>query len=145
MEVLYTCKSGTNQVMQCFGASCCDVIISSTPHTTPVTSATVRPPLEAASRSTWSLPIPAVSASFSLGAFLMRSSVTYAGQKGCRLSAACHRALDMSMPSGRRSCKAELVLATLPNPGRHRHHNACTGAKVIDAKATSYNSLCGVV
>ena len=41
----------------------------------PVTSATVMPAFEAASRSTWSLPMPAVSASFSFFALAMRSGV----------------------------------------------------------------------
>lgn len=39
--------------------------------------------LEAAIRSTWSLPMPAVNDSASFGARFSRSSVTYAGQKGC--------------------------------------------------------------
>ena len=47
-----------------------------------VTSVTVMPRSIAAWRSTWSEPIPAVIASFSFGAFAIRSAVSYAGQNG---------------------------------------------------------------
>jgi hypothetical protein len=40
----------------------------------------------AASRSTWSDPIPAVMASFSFGAFAILSAVRYAGQKGWEMT-----------------------------------------------------------
>jgi hypothetical protein len=49
----------------------------------PVTSATVMPPLVwfAASRSTWSEPMPAVMAILSFLAFARREAVRYAGWK----------------------------------------------------------------
>ena len=51
-----------------------------------VTSATVTPRLIAASRSTWSEPMPAVIASLSLWALSIRSAVRYAGQNGCEMT-----------------------------------------------------------
>ena len=51
-----------------------------------VTSATVIPAAEAASRSTWSEPMPAVIASFSFGALAIRSAVRYAGQNGWEIT-----------------------------------------------------------
>lgn len=69
-------KSGHNKVDQVHTSSGLDPLCQwhVTLHS-PVTSATVIPALEAASRSTWSLPMPAVSASFSFGALAMRSGV----------------------------------------------------------------------
>ena len=47
-----------------------------------VTSATVMPRFMAACRSVWSEPMPAVTMSFSFGAFAISSAVAYAGQNG---------------------------------------------------------------
>ena len=51
-----------------------------------MTSATVIPLSIAAWRSTWSDPIPAVTASFRFGALAIRSAVRYAGQNGCEMT-----------------------------------------------------------
>lgn len=74
----------------------------------PVTSATVTPACAAASKSTWSEPIPAVSASFSLDAFARRSFVRYAGQNGCEMTtSASGRYLSNS------ACSPSLSLVTM--------------------------------
>jgi len=65
-----------------------------------VTSATVTPRLQAASRSTWSLPMPAVRQSFSFGAFSMRSAVMYAGQKGWEITTSASARWCSSSESG---------------------------------------------
>lgn len=51
-----------------------------------VTSATVIPRAMAASRSTWSEPMPAVIASLRFFAAVIRSGVRYAGQNGCEIT-----------------------------------------------------------
>ena len=51
-----------------------------------MTSATVMPLAMAASRFTWSDPMPAVIAIFRFEALAIRSSVRYAGQNGCEMT-----------------------------------------------------------
>ncbi len=65
-----------------------------------VTSATVTPLSIAACRSTWSEPMPAVIASFRLGAFAMRSAVRYAGQNGCEMTTSASGSARSNSESG---------------------------------------------
>lgn len=100
-----------------------------------MTSATVTPALEAAGRSTWSLPMPAVSASFSLGALAMRSAVMYAGQKGVVITCAqvplkipnrSEACVDHSTAHVCRSSPCSTVMSAMMDPCMHVWHAAAT-------------------
>ena len=83
-----------------------------------VTSATVIPRSIAAWRSTWSEPIPAVTASSSLGARAIRSAVRYAGQNGCEITISASgssRSKAESAPS-----LSEVTTSSWPRSSRNR-------------------------
>ena len=65
-----------------------------------VTSATVIPRAIAASRSTWSEPIPAVRASFRFFALAIRSAVRYAGQNGWEITTSASGSSRSNSESG---------------------------------------------
>src|SRR3546814_19271959 len=65
-----------------------------------VTAATVMPALMAWASSTWSVPIPAVSASLGLGALARRSAGREAGQKGCEITTSASASSFSSTETG---------------------------------------------
>ena len=65
-----------------------------------VTSATVIPRAIAASRSTWSDPIPAVRASLRFFALAIRSAVRYAGQNGWEITTSASGSSRSNSESG---------------------------------------------
>ncbi len=81
-----------------------------------VTSATVMPLSMAAWRSTWSEPIPAVMASFRLGALATRSSVRYAGQKGWEITISASTSSRSKVESG--PSLSEVTTKLWPRPSR---------------------------
>ena len=82
-----------------------------------VTSATVTPPSIAACRSTWSEPMPAVIASFRLGAFAKRSAVRYAGQNGCEMTTSASGSRRSNSESG--PSLSAVTISVWPPPSRN--------------------------
>lgn len=86
-----------------------------------VTSATVTPCAMAASRSTWSEPIPAVTASFRFLAAAMRSGVRYAGQNGCEMTtSASGSSRSKTDPAPSLASLSEVTTSVCPRSSRKR-------------------------
>jgi hypothetical protein len=106
----------------------------------PVTSATVTPPLVvlAASRSTWSDPMPAVIASLSLAARASRSAVRYAGWKGVVMMISAVGSSRSKTESG--PSLSEVVTSSWPRDSSHGRSDS--SFSVVPRRAGSSMECC---